>query len=319
VTSDLRVGLVAQTPDGSRAAIVATREDAGDMVEEVRLVGADGAVSDVVLGPVPTGDGAGITALAWSWAGASLAVGMADGTLTLLDAFGGQVAVAPGGGVASGGPVTSIAWAPSGAGQAFLQQQADRTDLLVAPEGEPPQSAVDHTTDPPRSVSTFAWLPGRGRIAFVEEQRPGASPLAGSILTIAPDGSARELLVSAGQFAPAARVIALFASPDGRELAFTVAVPDTTGVLTFASLWVLTIDTGELRELPVEPGYRVAEVWWTTPGLVWRGVDMGEPDAGDGMSYSGAEPFILGRFDPAAGVTTVIFPVPGAATTPLRA
>jgi hypothetical protein len=315
VTRDLRVGLVAQTPDGSRAAIVVAREDAGEPVEELRLVGSDGAITDAIFGPVPAQDGSGVTALGWSWAGASLAIGLDDGTITLLDAFGGQVAVADAG-TASGQPVTSIAWAPSGAGLALLQLQPDEAGgaaLLVAPEGEPARLVVDGTTDSARSIATFAWLPGRGRIAFVEGQGPASSPLAGSIFTIAPDGSARELLVSAGQFAPAARVVALCASPDGRELAFTVYLPDSTGALTFASLWVLTIDTGELREIPVEPGYRVTEVWWTAPGLVWRGVDIGEATSGDGMTYTGDESFILGRFDPAAGTTTVIYPVPGAA------
>lgn len=311
VTEGLRIDAVAQTPDGTRAAIVVRHQDAA-AGQEIRLVDAAGTVSDTVFGPVPASPGQDITALAWSWDGSALAVGYADGTLSVLGFTLGQPTESRVAGTTPGLPVTAITWAPNGAGKALLQLHPDGPQALVAPTGEPARPLAGSVPASARPVAACAWLPGRGRIAVVEGQGATPSALTGSILTITPDGSAPELLVSAGQFAPAAQVRALFPSPDGRELAFTVFQPSAGGKLQFASLQLLTIDTGELLEVPVEPGYWVTDVWWTASGVVWRGIDASSVTTGDGTTYTGREPFILTRYDPTTRGSTVLYPLPGA-------
>jgi hypothetical protein len=116
-----------------------------------------------------------------------------------------------------------------------------------------------------------------------------------------------ELLVSAGQFAPAASVSTLAAAPDGRDLAFIVLVPDPEGRSVFHSLWILSIDSGDLEQVPIEAGYRVTDLWWTAAGLVWRGVDRNLPIPEHGTPVSVVEPFILGRYDQTSGASTVVF------------
>jgi hypothetical protein len=147
----------------------------------------------------------------------------------------------------------------------------------------------------------FTWLPGRGRIAWVDGSAgtTGAFGVPGSVFTMAPDGSSRELLVSAGRFAPAATVTLLSASPDGQKLAFTIALPDARGEPEFQSLWVLQLDSAEFSQAPVTAGYRVTDLWWLTTGLAWQAVD--------GSARAGDERFQIGLFDPASATTSIIF------------
>jgi hypothetical protein len=183
----------------------------------------------------------------------------------------------------------------------------DDSRLFATPIGDDALPVITSDSGSSRSVRAFDWLPGRGRIAFVEDAGGLASPLSGSIFTIAPDGTSLELLVSAGQFAPAASVMQLNAGPDGRTLAFTVHAPDARGQQAFQSLWILTIDSGELQQVPVETGYRVVDLTWTTSGLIWRGIDRNARTPADDSAYSPSEPFVLSRFEPASGNTSVVF------------
>ncbi|HEX5164532.1 MAG TPA: hypothetical protein VFV93_03980 [Thermomicrobiales bacterium] len=314
VVEGQRIGPWAQTSDGSRIALVRYRDENGQGVEELVLVNNDGSSGDPVYGPTSiTGAGGGptITALDWSWDGQSLALIRSDDTIWTMrfdpnDPFRTKPPLEPVSLPGSGAPV-ALAWAPSGAGLAYTIAGESGTALYVTASGDPARTVIAPGGSPSRGVRTFDWLPGRGRLVFVEVAGSQASHLPGSIFTIAPDGTLLELLVSAGQFAPAATISTLNAAPDGRFLAFTVQVPDGLGQLTFQSLWLLTIDSGELRQVPIEAGYRVVDLAWSAGGLIWRGIDRNARVPTDGRAYSGDEPFILGRFDPASGATSVVF------------
>lgn len=305
VTDGIAIANWAQTPDGRRLAIAVDNDDGGPSI--VWVDGNDLVPRELLSFAGAEGAQAGIATLDWSWDGTRLAVVFDDGSVVLVSNVGGDMTGAPVSTPAGGGMPTVVAWAPSGAGLALLVgQDGDRQSLFVTPIGDSARPVLDPVSTTARSVATLAWLPGRGRIAFVEDADASATRLPGSIFTIAPDGSLLELLVSAGQFAPAARIASIHPSPDGRELAFTVYVPDSSGQPAFESLWVLNIDTGEQRAVPIEPGYRVADVWWTATGLVWRGIDTSDPAPEHGPAYTGSEPFILGRYA-SDGTSTVIF------------
>jgi hypothetical protein len=314
VVEGQRIGPWAQTADGSRIALVRYRDNNGQGVEELVLVNNDGSSGDPVYGPAAisgAGGGPSITALDWSWDGQSLAMIRSDNTIATMhfdpnDPFRTKPPLEPVSLPESGTPVT-FAWAPSGAGLAYTIANETGTALAVTAIGDTARTVIAPGGSPSRGVRTFDWLPGRGRLAFVEVAGSKASHLPGSIFTIAPDGTLLELLVSAGQFAPAATISTLSAAPDGRFLAFTVQVPDSHGELAFQSLWLLTIDSGELRQVPVEAGYRVVDLAWSAGGLVWRGIDRNARAPADGRAFTGNEPFILGRFDPASGATGVVF------------
>jgi hypothetical protein len=158
-----------------------------------------------------------------------------------------------------------------------------------------------------RSVADAAWLPGRGRIAFLEERTDQSPADGGSMFSIAPDGSGRELLVSSGNFAPAAEIVKLFASPRGTYIAFSVNVPGRQGEDTFHSAWILNIDSGALIQVPITLDFRVTDLWWTTEGLLWRAVHQSAEAVESISTYAGFEPFIIGRFDPASERSEVLF------------
>lgn len=161
--------------------------------------------------------------------------------------------------------------------------------------------------DGQRSIADAAWLPGRGRIAFVEERIEHSPAIGGSMFTIAPDGSGRELLVSSGNFAPAAEIVKLVASPGGAYVAFTVNVPDRQGDDRFHSAWIVNIDSGIIAQAPITAGYRVTDLWWTVDGLLWRAVHQSAEAVDSISSYAGFEPFIVGRFVPDPGSSQVLF------------
>lgn len=309
VTRNLVLGPWVMAPDGTRAMTVIYSKRGEVTTEEVRIVRGDGILSVPLYGPAPTAgpDAASpIVALSWSWDQTKLAVAFADGSIGVLQvpADEDQYPVAVERIVRAGADPAgrAIAWAPGGSGVAFLTAAGDARGMFIAPLGAPAQIIIG---DIP--IQTFTWLPGRGRIAFVQQAIGGGRDVPGSIFTVAADGTALELLLSSGQFAPAAEVLSLSASPDGRSLAFTVFAPGNRGDLQFQSLWMLTIDGAELTHIPVAVGYRVADMWWTTQGLTWRAVSVGAPAGDDPTVYTGTGAFILQRYDDATKKSTSLF------------
>ncbi len=227
VVEGQRIGPWAQTVDGARIALVRYRDEAGQGVEEIVLVNNDGSTGDPIYGPVPTTGAAGvptIQALDWSWDSQSLSAILSNGTIATMrfaadDPFRTKPPLDPIDLPEEVNDPISLAWAPNGAGIAYTLASDDGVGLYVTPVGDTARAVVAPDTTPSRTVRDVVWLPGRGRLAFVEAAGGPTGHLSGSIFTIAPDGTLLELLISAGQFAPAATIAHLRAGPDGRDVA----------------------------------------------------------------------------------------------------
>ena len=309
-----RFGAYATSPHGERAAIVILSDVDGEQAEAVHIY-ANGTIGPPVTPQrVITGPNAqtSIQALVWSRDATRIAIVYDEPALSILEI------ARP-----DGGPPQIISdidlgdnyrriqeadWAITSTALALLVEDHSGAGSLwmTSIEGETfeVREAQLHGT---RSVLDIAWLPGRGRVAFVEE-RLGDSPLSGgSLFSIAPDGSGRELLVSNGNFAPAAEIIQIAASPGGSYIAFTVNVPDANGEAIFDSAWIVNIDSLDTVRVPVAPGFRVTDLWWMTDGLLWRAVH-GAPIDGTAISvYAGVEPFVLGVFNPETETSEIRF------------
>lgn len=308
-----RFGAYATSPHGQRAAIVAISNVDDQPVETVHIV-ANGQIGPPVTpqrftaGPDAQ---SAIHALVWSRDATRIAIVYDEPMVEILEIA-----------RADGGPpqivqqlalpadyrgIERIDWATTSSGMAILaKSQSGAGSLWIAsPEGdlfEVPSATLDGR----RSIADIAWLPGRGRIAFVEER--GSTPLAGgSLFSIAPDGTGRELLVSSGNFAPAAEIINISASPGGTYIALTVYVPGADGDETFHSAWIANIDSGEITKIPVSTGFRITDFWWMVDGLLWRAVHRSADVPGPLTEYAGFEPFLMGLFNPDDGASRVLF------------
>lgn len=293
VTNRLRIGPFAASPDGGQVAVVIYTRERGEDLQEVRILNAAGETQAVTV--ERTLATPAIVAIAWSWDAAWLALGWDDGALAIVPAGPAVGPVVPFNSTGNPGNLVRLEWAPNNAGLIWLSASALGNSLVVTPLGGDRIVLADASATPARPVRSFAWLPGRGRIAYVEGTA-AATGAPSSIHTILPDGTARELLVSAGQFGPVSYIEDLTASPDGHRLAFTVFMPDTTGSSRFTSLWVLNIDSGDLDEVRVPGDVRVTDLWWISSGLLWRGVDIATPAHGSPAEYSGIGAFILGVY-----------------------
>ncbi len=311
----VRFGPYATSPQGERVAVVILTAIDSQSAEAVHIIAEGESPGEPLLPPrVTTGQNAepAIVGLTWSTDAAKLGIVYDDARIAIIE-------IAP----ANGGPATVVAelslpgnidtieqidWSSSGQGLAIVGREVNGpASLWVASLDGNVFEVSAASLDGRKSVSDAAWLPGRGRIAFVEELATSTGQLGGSMFSIAPDGSGRELLVSSGSFAPAAEIVKLAPSPRGSFIAFTVNVPGPNGEPIFHSLSLVNIDSGELVRVPVAPEFRVTDLWWTTAGLVWRGVHRGAEVVDTVSEYVGFEPFLIGRFNPDSGESRALF------------
>jgi dipeptidyl aminopeptidase/acylaminoacyl peptidase len=310
-----RFQLFAGSPDGSRAAVVFPLELGGRQAEEVRLITAAGAISEPLWPPeIVSGPGANprISGLLWSRDGGRLVLAFDDGRLAVTDPdqpdeTGPRVILASG--VLA--ELEIIGWTPRADAVVLLADRdgtGRRLHVLSVESGALEAIPVTASGQPP--VRAAAWLPNDSRLIVIEEQGIGFNPRAGSLLRISADGDERELIVSAGSFAPAAQVRLLSVSPGGRWVAFAVYIPTAESAVLFHSLWVLDIETGGRMPVPVPADSRPTDLTWLSQGLLWRAVHQSALVPPDATRYVGTEPFSLWLYDPISGATSLLHRAP---------
>ncbi|MBA2468453.1 MAG: PD40 domain-containing protein [Chloroflexia bacterium] len=119
------------------------------------------------------------------------------------------------------------------------------------------------------SVTRFAWTPDGTSIAFILAEESGSSPSGGQLYTINLSLGVRLLVATPGRGGPAAEIVEFAVSPDGGVIAYTIAIPDSDG-WQFHSLWVRSITSAGLYDVPVDNVELVDQVWWAGSGIVWR-------------------------------------------------
>lgn len=309
-----RFGPYATSPHGQRAAIVIISDNNGQQVETVHVI-ANGALGPPLIPErVTSGNDAqpSIQGLAWSRDATKIAIVYDAPAVDIL-----EIARADGSAPAI---ITEIRlpeeyrrvqraeWSINSAALAILAEMPSGTgSLWMASVGGELYEVAGANIGGQRSINDITWLPGRGRIAFVEERTRTSAATGGSMFSIAPDGSGRELMVSAGNFAPSAELHNIHASPGGSYVAFTVNVPNANGVRSFDSAWIVNIDSGITSRIPVTSGFRVTDIWWTTEGVLWRAAFGQADDPALVTTYTGVEPFIIGLFNPDSGDSSIQF------------
>lgn len=326
---DQEIRAFAVAPNGSRVAalLVQARTD-GDDAEAVSVVvlDADGKETRRVEGLEAAAGGApGIRAesLDWSPQGDQLLATFTGGGLVALPPDGEPWRIVP----PARAPFPIWAeWSPSGDAVAFLARSEEDAPprLYVAPfgtgaeAGEPIQVAPE-ADRPERGVGAFAWVPDGSGLLFTETG--GRSPAGGDLYRVAPTGEERELVVSARAAAPVAGILEFAPSPDGRAVAFTVAVPGDAGPI-FDSLWVQTLAGGRPAEVPIPPDQVASALRWTSRGLVWRSTPTGQevtPDLPFALlrADSSGQTFEVFRDDPGKGATPETSPESSPVASPL--
>ncbi|MEJ7762742.1 MAG: hypothetical protein WKF80_08105 [Thermomicrobiales bacterium] len=183
-------------------------------------------------------------------------------------------------------------WDPSGAVVAVVAREeaggparlyvvkprGGATDLVaVAPTGR----------DPGRSVVAVEWVEPGDTLVYLEGITGGGNGR--DLFAVRPSGADRRLLATAGQIAPAAGVTAVLPSPGGASVAFTIHEPDAEGP-GFNTLWVRSVGSETLVEIPLSAGERLASFGWTASGLVWQ-TELLTPE---GASAGGARLYVMG-------------------------
>lgn len=281
-----RVAVLVRLPDGTSDVAVLT----ADGTAELRASNLAGAFATPV-------SPSAAESVDWSPQGGELVVGFDPGGLVAVPLrAGGSPQV-----VAEALAVGDPRWSPTGASVAFAGAAAgdgfSEIWLAKAPDAAPAATPVAPVGATPiatpvaatpvaataivpaesgRAVYSFAWMPDGRALVFSQGGGGGSEPTSADLWTAAVPGGKRSLLASAGAVAPVARIENVVPSPDGRAVAYTVAVPAGSGS-RFDSLWVLELASRQAHRLDVAPGSVVRDIWWTSAGLVYRAEPEPEP------------------------------------------
>jgi hypothetical protein len=272
------------SPSGDRVAVLLREDGSHTMVildaagKELarnenldRLVGGAGATP-------AAGAAAGRDLVDWSPQGDRLLVTFAAGGIVTIPLHG-DPSVTPTPQQAPG-PIDA-AWSPAGDAIAYVNRASSTASaglFLVSTASQPaaPRALVEPDPQGGSSVRRLAWHPSGRNILYTRSSSTNGLSVGGDLFQISPAGGGPTIVASAGRVAPISAIVDFVPSPDGRSVAYTIAVPGPNGP-TFNSLWIQQLGTANRQKLSTSAGDAVNGIWWASSGLVWRA--MADPTA----------------------------------------
>jgi hypothetical protein len=224
------------------------------------------------------------TALAFAYQSGAITVAGLDGTVRTVV------------GSRDGRSPATIRWSADGIFLLYLDPglPAEPSELWIAStEQDLRQVLVDPESDT-SGVVDAVWIPGTTKIAYVVASS-GTIRHGGDLFLIDILSGERELLISAGQFAPVAGVVDIAISPGGDRLAFTAYVPGNP-YPEFSGLWMIDLEKRSGIEIELDDGGTVTDLWWLGEDLLFRAID--EPRTSLPGTYTGLESFKIYEYNP---------------------
>ncbi len=298
---DRVAALVRSTGTADQASIDAAIYDRAGETQD-RWPGIAGATS-VQASPVPDGplaDSPASPSVSWAPEGARLRVAPGGGELVTID-VGGDATILP-----VPPPVRRVefaAWSPEDDQIALLarDEQGSAAIWVFSPyvDGVSMRQVAPPNADASNlgSVTKFAWLHDGAGLAFILSESSGPEATGGQLYTINLRLGIRLLVATAGRGGPAAEIVDFRPSPDGRRVAYEIAIPDGDG-WQFHSLWVRPVQGEGVYEAPVRMADEVDGFWWAGNGLVFRQSSGGKIDYI--ATEAGANPRSVLAIDPGA-------------------
>lgn len=220
--------------------------------------------------------------------------------------------------------VTSAKWSFQGDQIALLARNAEGSGAIwvFSPyvDGESMRQVAPPNADASDlgSVTEFAWLPDGSTLAYILSTETGPEAQGGQLYTINLKLGIKLLVATPGRGGPAAEIVDFALSPDGRAVAYTIAMPVDEG-WRFHSLWVRSFQAPGVYNVPVGNVERVDQLWWAGSGIAWlqRSGDLVEVVA----KAAGLSPATVLTLEPGAEGTPGATPVVATpvAATPVAA
>ncbi len=217
--------------------------------------------------------------------------------------------------------VTHAAWSPQDDQIAMLAPNAEGStaiwvfspyvDGVSMRQVAPPNADASNLG----SVTQFAWLPDGSGLAYILSGNTGTGAAGGQLYTINLKLGIKLLVATPGRGGPAAEIVDFALSPDGRAIAYTIAIPDGEQ-WQFHSLWVRSVQTRAVYNVPAGNPERIERLWWAGSGIAWQQQAGGTLEIVAQMA--GENPVMVFTPDPGGDGLTSATPDPAtpAASTP---
>jgi len=172
-------------------------------------------------------------------------------------------------------------WSPRGDQIALLAKGGDGPTgvQLFTPNADPADLRQvippNEGTIPFPTIEQFGWLPDGSGIVYILADDQSGTPGDGQLFVLDLATETHRLIATPGQGGPSASIVTFSVSPDGKAVAYEIAIPDR-GQWTFHSLWMRSLQDSRSVRLPVSGVIEVNAIWWTAQGLLWGQAEFTE-------------------------------------------
>lgn len=281
-----RFAAIDDAPDGSRVAALVLPANNSEGGANLVVFDSVGAVSLSITGilnlssmfatPISDGTGGAMTQrpevfVSWSPLNDQILVGSSDGQLRSVPTDGGEpIAYEPD--VSLSG-LEVAKWSPDGSviGALVRDEAGLGRVLALSVDGASLASEVlidSEDTENANSIEQFAWSADGSSILYVTASRENRDPVGGQLFNLDLDSGSSTLVATAGRGGPSAAIASFAPSPDGRLVAYVIAVRDGDRWI-FHSLIVKSLRDGSSYDVPVGGINDIPDTWWVSEGLVW--------------------------------------------------